>query len=158
MQISMGMMSEEEELAMIDRFIAAEPLESLGACCSMDEILSVRKRCRTVFIHPDLRRYVTRLIHNTRGGAGTQPGASSYAQNGSAQAGLFPGRTARIEEGVSPRGTLALVRASQGFALLRGRDYVTPEDIQAAAIPCLAHRCLMAGMASALDMSRARPI
>ena len=165
MQISMGMMSEEEELAMIDRFIAADPLESLGACCSMDEILSVRKRCRTVFIHPDLRRYVTRLIHNTRGGAGTQPGtssyaagssdtqpgASSYAQNGSAQAGLFPGRTARIEEGVSPRGTLALVRASQGFALLRGRDYVTPEDIQAAAIPCLAHRCLMAGMASARE-------
>ena len=165
MQISMGMMSEEEELAMIDRFIAADPLESLGACCSRDEILSVRKRCRTVFIHPDLRRYVTRLIHNTRGGAGTQPGtssyaagssdtqpgASSYAQNGSAQAGLFPGRTARIEEGVSPRGTLALVRASQGFALLRGRDYVTPEDIQAAAIPCLAHRCLMAGMASARE-------
>ena len=180
MQISMGMMSEEEELAMIDRFIAAEPLESLGACCSMDEILSVRKRCRTVFIHPDLRRYVTRLIHNTRGGAGTQPGtssyaagssdtqpgassyaqngssgtqpgASSYAKNGSAQAGSFPGRTARIEEGVSPRGTLALVRASQGFALLRGRDYVTPEDIQAAAIPCLAHRCLMAGMASARE-------
>ena len=53
-----------------------------------------------------------------------------------------------MEEGVSPRGTLALVRASQGFALLRGRDFVTPEDIQACAVPVLAHRCLSAGISS----------
>lgn len=56
-----------------------------------------------------------------------------------------------MEEGVSPRGTLALVRSSQGFALLRGRDFVTPEDIQACAVPALAHRCLSDGISSARE-------
>ena len=56
-----------------------------------------------------------------------------------------------MEEGVSPRGTLALVRAAQGFAMLRGRDFVTPEDIQACAVPVLAHRCLSAGISSSRE-------
>lgn len=56
-----------------------------------------------------------------------------------------------MEEGVSPRGTLALVRASQGYALLQGREFVTPEDIHAVAVPTLAHRCLLAGISSARE-------
>ena len=45
-------------------------------------------------------------------------------------------------EGISPRGTLALLRASQGYALVQGRDYVVPEDIKAVAVPVLAHRLI----------------
>ena len=56
-----------------------------------------------------------------------------------------------MEEGVSPRGTLALVRSSQGYAMLRGRNFVTPEDIQAVAVPVLAHRCLSASISSSRE-------
>ena len=47
-----------------------------------------------------------------------------------------------MAEGISPRGTLALLRASQGYALVQGRDYVVPEDIKAVAVPVLAHRLI----------------
>ena len=47
-----------------------------------------------------------------------------------------------MRQGVSPRGTLALLRSSQGYALVQGRDYVVPEDIKAVAVPALAHRLL----------------
>lgn len=49
----------------------------------------------------------------------------------------------RIELGISTRGALALKRASQGFAVLAGRDYVVPDDVQTAAEPVLAHRILL---------------
>jgi MoxR-like ATPase len=139
MQISMGKMSEEEELQMIDRFMEEEPLAHLGACCGKDEILALRQECRRIFVHPDLRRYITRLVQNTR------------TLSESAGAGAFPDAMPRIEDGVSPRGTLALVRAAQGYALLQGRDFVTPEDIQACALPTLSHRCLSSGISSARE-------
>ena len=53
MQISMGEMSEEEELLMIDRFISHEPLQELAPCCGIDEILTLRRKCRKVYVHPD---------------------------------------------------------------------------------------------------------
>ena len=48
--------------------------------------------------------------------------------------------TRKNNTGVSPRGTLALLRAAQGYAMVEGRDYVVPEDIKTVAIPVLAHR------------------
>lgn len=192
MQISMGEMSEEEELLMIDRFISHEPLQELAPCCGIDEILTLRRKCRNVYVHPDLRRYITQLVRRTRdlsggpgpagrtagGSAGPGPSGALDASGDSAYSGVsaglissdaaagksfpdpakgpaffgaFTGRIPRMEEGVSPRGTLALVRSSQGFALLRGRDFVTPEDIQACAVPTLAHRCLSDGISSARE-------
>ena len=184
MQISMGVMSLEEETRMIDRFIDAEPLAELEECCGREDILKLRSQCRKIHVHPDLRDYIARLVQNTRGTAGPaaagspaagSPAAGSMTANsaapvssaagsqaagpaaaGSQAAGLAADRSrvslslcpARIEEGVSPRGTLALVKASQGFAMLQGRDFVTPEDIQAVAVPTLAHRCLSAGISS----------
>ena len=118
----------------------AEPLAELTSCCSREELLALRAECRKVYVHPDLRDYITRLVHNTRSEAGTAPSGTSGES--------LSLRSVRMEEGVSPRGTLALVKASQGYAMLQGRDFVTPEDIQAVAIPTLAHRCLSAGISS----------
>ena len=52
------------------------------------------------------------------------------------------GTSTCITEGVSPRGTLALLRASQGYALVKGREYVVPEDVKTVAIPVLLHRMI----------------
>jgi MoxR-like ATPase len=175
MQISMGIMTQEEELSMIDRFIEDQPLARLQACCDAKEIRALRTACRNVFVHPDLRLYITQLIRCTRELSGSVPSDPAYTGSGGSFAsdpayagsggsfvsdpaggrasstGVFPGRIPRLEEGVSPRGTLALVRASQGLALVRGREYVTPEDIQECAIPVLAHRCLFQGISSAKE-------
>ncbi len=121
MKISMAALSEEEELALIDRFIAREPLAELRPVCDRETILSLQKECQNIYVHPDLLRYMISLIHATR----RHPKASS---------------------GVSPRGTLAFLRSSQAHAMISGRSYVTPEDIKEVAVPVLAHRLsLVAG-------------
>lgn len=117
MKISMGNMSEAEERMMLDRFIHDEPLESVGAVCTDEEIRRLQSCCRDVYVHDDLRGYIVSLVQATRKHTGTA-----------------------LPQGVSPRGTLALLRASQGYALVNGRDYVVPEDIKAVALYVLCHR------------------
>jgi MoxR-like ATPase len=48
--------------------------------------------------------------------------------------------SSRVQVGASPRGSLALLRLSRGRAALQGRDFVTPDDVKAVAVPALAHR------------------
>lgn len=124
MKISMGSMKKEEEREMIDRYICAEPLQTIEPVCTKEEICALQKECRNIFVHNDLRNYMVELVQASRvsGGAGMGEAA--------------------MMEGISPRGTLALLRASQGYALVQGRDYVVPEDIKAVAVPVLAHRFL----------------
>lgn len=124
MRISMGSLSEEEERQMIDRYINASPLESIEPVCSLDDIAALQRDCRNIYVHADLRNYMVSLVHGTR-----KYGSSS-------------GGGRKIAEGVSPRGTLALLRAAQGYAMVQNRDYVVPEDIKAVAVPVLAHRMI----------------
>ena len=124
MKISMGSMSKTEELEMIDRYICEEPLQSIEAVCSAEDIRKLQDECRNIFVHNDLRNYIVELVQASRSGTGAGMGRPGMA------------------EGISPRGTLALLRASQGYALVQGRDYVVPEDIKAVAEPVLAHRLI----------------
>lgn len=124
MKISMGSMSKTEELEMIDRYICEEPLQSIEAVCSAEDIRKLQDECRNIFVHNDLRNYIVELVQASRSGIGAGMGRPGMA------------------EGISPRGTLALLRASQGYALVQGRDYVVPEDIKAVAEPVLAHRLI----------------
>lgn len=120
MKISMGGMSADEERELIDRFITAQPLSEIGAVCTAEAIRQLQKECREVFVHDDLRSYIVSLVQATRK---RQSAASAW-------------------QGVSPRGTLAFLRAAQGFALVEGRDYVVPEDIKTVAVPVLCHRLI----------------
>ena len=104
-------------VVLIDRFIEDEPLKVLTPVADIPDILALQDNCRKIFVHDDLRTYIASLIMASRSGT-----------------------SATVREGVSPRGTLALLRASQGCALLNGRDYVVPEDIREVAVPVLAHR------------------
>lgn len=118
LKISMGSLEKEQERRMLDRYIHAKPLEEIGAVVHTEEIRKLQAQCQAVYVHPDLRDYMVNLVQATRQGEQTV--------------------------GVSPRGTLALLRASQGWALLMGRDFVVPEDIKQVAVPVLAHRLLSA--------------
>lgn len=124
LRVSMGSLSSEQERQLIDRYISAQPLEQIGAVCTLEEMKQLQKDCRHIYVHGDLRDYMVRLVQGTR-----KYGSVSGGGHG-------------IAEGVSPRGTLALLRASQGYAMVQGRDFVAPEDIKAVAVQALAHRMM----------------
>lgn len=114
MKIPMGALSAPEERRMLDRFINAEPLAELDAVCSAEEIQRLQAACREVYVHEELREYLVKLVQATR----------------------------KNRSGVSPRGTLALLRAVQGYALVQGRTYVVPEDFKEIAHYVLCHRLI----------------
>lgn len=115
MRISMEDMTQGQELSMVERFLLAEPLEELGSLCGGRELLRLQEECRHVYIHQELLRYMIEVVHGTR-------------------------THGRVIHGVSPRGTIAFVRAAQGFAMTEGRKYIVPEDIKSVAVPVLSHR------------------
>lgn len=122
MRISMEAPDKEQEKAILLRFMRDEPLETLGSVCTGADILELQRLAREIYVHPVLLDYLVSLTQATRDW-----------QN--------------VEMGVSPRGSLALLRAVRAFALVRGGAYVVPEDIKAVAVPVLAHRIQLSGSA-----------
>lgn len=117
LRISVGYPSEDEEERMILSQQAGHPLEELCPVLAPSVVLAMRDAVRSVFVAPDVRRYITRLVRSTR----------DHEQ---------------IELGVSPRGSLALYRGSQAYATVRGRSFVTPDDVKYLAPSVLAHRII----------------
>lgn len=115
MRISMEDMTPEQELSMVERFLTEEPLLALDDICKKEELAMLRKQCCEVHIHRDLIKYMIDTVHATR-------------------------KHPKVMQGISPRGTIAFVRAAQGFAMTEGREYVVPEDIKSVAVPVLSHR------------------
>jgi len=115
MQISMGYPTKEEELAILDRFGAGNPLDDLTPVCTAEDLAALKKASEQIYVHPLLKNYLVDLVQATR-------------------------QDSQILDGVSPRGSLGLYRAVRAFALIQGRDYVVPEDIKTLAVPVLAHR------------------
>lgn len=115
MQLSMGLPTKDEELAIMNRFLLDNPLDTLSPVCTQDEFINLQKEYRNIYVHPLLMDYIVRIISETR-------------------------NIKNVLMGVSPRGTLALLRCVRAYALVQGRDYVVPEDIKSLIIPVLAHR------------------
>lgn len=122
MRISMEAPDKEQEKAILLRFMRDEPLETLGSVCTGADILELQRLAREIYVHPVLLDYLVSLTQATRD---------------------WP----NVEMGVSPRGSLALLRAVRAFALVRKGTYVVPEDIKAVAVPVLAHRIQLSGSA-----------
>jgi len=117
MELSIGQLSVEEETALLLRYEKDAPLESLTAVISGEEILAVRKLLDEISIHEDLVKYIAKLGNATR----EDPG---------------------VYMGVSPRGSLFLMRAAKASALLEGRNYVLPDDIKEMIQPVFLHRII----------------
>lgn len=92
-------------MGILKRFILDQPYEALQAVCKKEQILAAREEVKKVHVHELLLDYMAELVQETR-------------------------KDKEILSGVSPRGTMALLRASQAYAWIRGRDYVVPEDIK----------------------------
>ena len=121
MRISMDMPTKDQERQILDRFKDSEPLEDLAPVCGKEQLVQLQAAARKLYIHPVLMDYIVDLAR-----------ASREMRGG--------------ELGGSPRGTLALLRASQAMALVEGREFVTPEDVKAVGVPVIAHRLAVSGM------------
>ena len=122
LRVHMGYPSEDEELEVIFDRRAGDPLDAVGQVMDGETLLATQRAAREVVVEKDVARYLLRLVRATR-------------------------EHPEMELGVSPRGALALFQAAQARALLLGRDWVGPDDIQALAVPVLDHRLLLAASA-----------
>ena len=116
-RISMGYPSAESELAMLDAHGSSSPLEELEPVAQAEDMRELIAAVRKVHVADALKQYVIKLVTATRS-------------------------TPELRLGASPRATLHLLRASRARAALDGRDFVIPDDVQALALPVLAHRLL----------------
>jgi MoxR-like ATPase len=117
MKIEIGYPSAEDDRLILSRFRQTDPLDELSAVLSAEELLKMQKACREVHIAADVEDYIIRLVHATR-------------------------KHAAVELGASPRAMMALYNASQALAAIRGRAYVTPDDIKYLMTPVLIHRII----------------
>ena len=120
-RLSLGYPSHEESLAMIRRFRAAQPMESLSPVATAEDVAQASSQTRACQVSDDVMAYMAALCEAARD-------------------------PERVRLGPSPRALLALLRISQALAAIRGRDYVIPDDVKELAVPVLAHRVLLRGL------------
>ena len=112
-QLTLGYPSRADESEVLRRVVGGHPIEELEAVASTHDLRRARETVANVTVEVPIREYTTALVNYTRDNAAL---------------------------GVSPRGSIALVRAAQARAVLDRRDYVIPDDIKTEALPVLAHR------------------
>lgn len=115
MRFAMGYVSREEEAAILSDQQQAHPLQRISAVCGLQDALQLRHATRQVRMSEEIKRYVVDLVAGTR----TAPS---------------------VRLGASPRASLALMHCAQALSLMDGFDFVTPDAVQEAAPPVLAHR------------------
>ena len=119
MKVRLGYLSEKEEANLLGSQHKVEsPMLELQPVVSPNELKLAQSAVREVFVKPELRDYIARLVGRTR----TNP---------------------EVALGASTRGTLNLYHASQAYAALLGRTYVIPDDVKALAESVLAHRIIL---------------
>ena len=118
MKVRLGYLSEKEEAHLLGQHKVESPMLELQPVVSPNELKSAQSAVREVFVKPELREYIARLVGRTRGNP-------------------------EIALGASTRGTLNLFHASQALAAVKGRTFVIPDDIKVLAEPVLAHRIIL---------------
>jgi len=116
LRLSFGYPTEEEEWDVLSRRISRRAEEqTVDTVLSGEELISIQQAAEDVFFHPEVGKYAIAITTETR-------------------------RDSQLLVGASPRGSLALLTCARAYALIKGREFVTPEDIKALAVGTLGHR------------------
>ena len=126
MCLSLGYPTQEEAVALMQRFIHAQPLATITPVATKEEVAEAAKLSRTCSVSEDVMAYMAALCEAAR-------------------------NPDKVRLGPSPRALLALMRCCQALAAIRGRDYVIPDDVKELAVPVLAHRIVLRGISYQLS-------
>ena len=118
MRLSLGYPTREEEIQILATHRSRSRTKDLQAVVTAEDVIEMQRVLDTVTISPEITEYIVAIAEATR----NQP---------------------NVRLGVSPRGTIALMQASRGRAMLAGRSFVMPDDVQACARQVLCHRMIM---------------
>lgn len=121
MKLSLGYPKGDEAVALMQRFIAAQPLAELSPVASAEDVTAAAEACKSVRVDVDVMKYMAAIVEAARDAD-------------------------KVRLGPSPRALLALMRACQAWAAIHGREYVIPDDVKTLAVPVLAHRIVLRGV------------
>ncbi len=114
---SLGYPDRGEETSMLDRFRAGEDPDAIAPLATSEELIAARNTIDAITVNDTVRDYLLDIVTATR-------------------------NSRELRLGASPRASLALQHAAQGWAAMNGRSYVLPDDVKNLAVPVLAHRLL----------------
>lgn len=118
LKLKMGYPHPSEEIEVLNRLEKSSPIDELYPVISLEELKKLQQQVKEIKVDQTMKGYIVELANKTR--------EDTY-----------------IYLGVSPRGSIALMRASQAYAMLQGRDYVIPDDIQYLAPFVFGHRVIL---------------
>lgn len=118
LKLRMGYPTHAEEIEVLKCAEKSAPIEELSSVMSLEDLILLQKEVKDILVDDSIKNYIVDLANRTR--------KDSY-----------------VYLGVSPRGSLALMKASQAYAMLKGRDFVTPDDIQYLAPFVFSHRMIL---------------
>lgn len=119
MKLSMGYPSEDEEIMILERTEKHNPINNIEApAMTIEDVQKMQDEVRDVRVTEQVRQYIVRLVNSTRNNRNTILG-------------------------ISPRGSIALYKASKALAYIYGREYATPDDVKNMAVTVLAHRIIL---------------
>jgi MoxR-like ATPase len=134
LKVVVGYPGPEDELTVVERTLAG--LAEVRSLIALDELISLRGAVKEVYVDPALSRYAVQILGATR-----DPEAVG-----------LPDLKAFVAFGASPRGPISLMAASHALALIRGRDYVLPQDVRELASDALQHRIVLSYEALAAEV------
>lgn len=118
LKVKMGYPTLEEEIEVLRRAENSEPIIHLSSVITLDELRQLQEEVKMVHIEDSLKNYIVQIAQSTR-------------------------NMQDVYLGVSPRGSIALMKATQAYAKMQGRDFVKPDDIQYLAPFVFAHRIML---------------
>ncbi|KIL48454.1 AAA family ATPase [Jeotgalibacillus campisalis] len=118
LKMKMGYPTAEEEMEVLNRLQYAPPIDQLQPVISLEELKQLQREVREIVVDETIKSYIVELAGKTRSHANVYLGAS-------------------------PRGSIALMKACQAYAMLHGRDYVVPDDVQFLAPFIFSHRIIL---------------
>ena len=134
MRVSIGYPTPEEEADILERYTAgAKPMETLEAICASGDIVKLQQQVETVYAAKEVRTYIAQIAAASR-------------------------KSGALQLGVSTRAAISLLKACQAHALMNGRDFVMPDDVQKMAEPVLAHRLVLSPEARMRNMTPQRAL
>jgi MoxR-like ATPase len=118
LKMKMGYPTFLEEIEVLSRAEKVPPIDELQPVITVEELLSLQQKVKDVYVDESIKRYIVEIVQRSRSNL------SVYL-------------------GVSPRGSVALMKAAQAYAFMYGRSFVIPDDIQFLAPYVLSHRIIL---------------